>query len=309
MIKNFFSGTASFCVEDCDFLLLNRLRIYRVRQVSFDADVGRLEFTVPLQFVPQVKLVLARRKYDVRVNKNFLGLLNVFYARIALSAAAIAGVVAFFVLGGFVFNVRIIGVQGEQAAEVASFVHALGARPLTHKSGERAAEIAGEIIGNFDFVAHASSKIVGNTLIFNVYSVSVADVTGGGDIIAAHDGIITNVIVASGRALVKTGDIVRAGQTLIRGERQIGGIDVGMDEFGKLIQDPIYAPTRAVGAVYADVKYSEFGINTTADELLAKIVIRTGITNFDKVETFSAAPGVLEVVATVNFEIGKSGKT
>ena len=301
-MRTFFEGRATFRVEKCDFTILNRLRIYNVADVFISEN--ELRFTVPLRFVTQVKTVLARQKYTVCINKNFFALTNVFYTRVALSITALVCLIALFILSGFVFKVKVIGVEGDQEREIANFVHTQGARPLTHKSRGNAARVAGEIIGNFDYVAHASSKIVGTTLIFNVYSVATpSSNTENRDIVATTDGVITNLIVASGRPLVRVGDSVRAGQILIKGERQIGAIDIGRDEFGKLIQEGVYAPCRAVGEVLADVKFSEFGINTSVDELLAKIIARTGIQKFDKVESFSHSPGVLEVVATVNKSI------
>lgn len=303
MLRKFFEGRATVRVTGCDFLLLNRLRMFCISDICFDEIDKQLQFIVPLRFMSQVKVVLARQKYSVCVNTNFFGVLNVFYTRIILSIAAVLCIAAFFILNGFIFNVNVIGVEGEQAKEVAAFVHAHGARRFVHKSSSRINAVAGEIIGNFDFVAHASSKIVGNTLIFNVYSVGVTDKKFEGDIVAAMDGIVTNVIIASGRAMISVGDVVRAGQVLIKGERQVGAIDVGRDEFGKLMQEGIYVKARAVGEILADVKYSEFGINITVDELLAKIIMRTGIQKFDKVENFAPAQGVLEVVATVNMSI------
>jgi biotin carboxyl carrier protein len=295
-------GSATFEVVDCDMLMLNRLRMYCVRDVC--TDDNQLRFTVPLRFVAQVKTILARYRYSVKINKNFFALLNVFYSRIALCVALVVCTVAFFVLNGFVFSVKVIGVEGERASEIHAFVHARGARPLTHKRVQRKSKIAGEIIQSFDYVAHASSKIVGNTLVFNVYDISTpVGVTQNRDIVATVDGVVTGVFVASGRALVSVGDAVKAGQVLIKGERQVGAIDIGRDEFGKLIQEPIFAPCRAVGEIMADVKYSEFGVNTNADELLAKIILRTGIQEFDRVETFSAGTGMLEVVATVRKSI------
>jgi len=301
-IEDFFEGRATFEVEKCDFTILNRLRVCCVRDVCISEE--GLQFTVPLRFMSHVKLALGRHKYSVKVNKNFFGLLDVFYSRLALSVAATLAVVAFFILNGFVFNVKVIGVEGGQQSEIAAFVRLQGVRPLIHKSSGQAAKVAGEIVGNFDYVAHASSKISGSTLIFNVYTVALPEgETQNRDLVAAIDGVVTNVIVASGRAMVKVGDIVREGQVLIKGERQVGAIDVGRDEFGRLIQEGIYAPCRAVGEILADVKYSEFGMNATEDELLAKIIIRTGITSFDKIESFMSAAGVLEVVATVNRSI------
>jgi len=301
-VKASFFGRATFSVEKCDFSLLNRLRMCYVQDVRIDDD--GLQFTVPLRFIAQVKMLVGRYTYSVKVNKNFFGLIDVFYSRLVLSGAALVAVVAFFVLSGFIFNVKVIGVEGEHHSEITAFVQAQGMRPLFHKSNGRAVVVAGEIIGNFDYVAHASSKVVGNTLIFNVYSVSVPKGSQqGGDIVAKMDGVVTNVIVASGRAMVKVGGVVRQGDILIKGERQVGAIDVGRDEFGKLIQEGVYEPCRAVGEILADVKYSEYGTNTTVDELLAKIIVKTGLSNFDKVESFTSPVGVLEVVVTINKSI------
>lgn len=302
-MKSFFEGRATFAVEGCDSALLNRLRKFCISDICLDESCNQLRFTCPLRFLNNVKIILARQKYSVCVNKNFFGFLNVFYSRLTFSVAAVICTVIFFVLNGLVFNVKIVGVEGEQAAKVASFVKSQGARPFIHKSNSRAVAIAGKITGNFDFVAHASSKIVGNTLIFNIYSVTVAEEAKVHDITATTEGIITNIIVASGRAMVSVGDVVQKGQVLIKAERQVGAIDIGRDEFGKLIQEGIFSPSRAVGEVLADVKYSEFGISTNIDELLAKITMRTGIQKFDKVEQFSAGAGILEVVATVNQSI------
>lgn len=302
-IKSFFEGKATFAIEECDFSLLNRLRKFCINDIYLDESSNQMRFTCPLRFLDRVKIILARQKYSVRVNVNFWGFLNIFYSRIALSITAVVCTVVFLVLSGLVFNVKVVGVEGEQATKVTAFIKSQGARPFTHKSNSRALAIAGEIIANFDFVAHASSKIVGNTLVFNVYSVTVAKEAKIHDIVAATEGVITNIIVASGHAMASVGDVVQKGQVLIKAERQVGAIDVGLDEFGKLIQEGIFVPSRAVGEVLADVKYSEFGIDTNVDELLAKITMRTGIQKFDKVEQFSSGTGILEVVATVNQSI------
>lgn len=302
-MRGFFEGRARFIVDGCDHSLLNRLRMYAVRDVVQDERVNQLRFTVSLRHVPQVKLVLSRQKYSVSVNKNLLQVLNVFYARPALIIAAVTCIAAFFVLNGFIFNVKIVGVEGEQHDEVMAFVQKQGVRPLMHKTDQKADLVVSAVIRNFDYVAHASAKLDGSTFIIYVYSVTVPDGdTHNRDIIATSDGVVTNLVVASGRAMVRVGDAVRTGQVLVKGERQIGAIDVGRDEFGKLIQEGIFVPSRAVAEVFADVKYSEYG-NATADELLAKIILKSGIKAFDKVETFPSQTGGLEVVVTINKSI------
>jgi len=301
MIRAFFEGRVTFTIEGCDYMLLNRLRKFCVSGVQ--VKECSLCFTVPLRFQRQVEMMIARQEYTVKTNSNFFGVLNVFYSRLALSIAVLVCILAFFVLNGFVFNVKIIGVESEQERQVSDFVRSYGARPFVRKSNNSVHEIASLLPANFDFVAHASSKVVGNTLIVSVYTVTVAGEIQNSDIVATVDGVVTNLVVASGRAMVSVGDAVRAGQVLISAQRQVGAIDIERDEYGKLIQEGIFVPSRAVGEVLADVQYTEYGVGITFDELLAKIVERTGIQNFDRVEQFSAVDGTLEVVATINKSI------
>jgi sporulation protein YqfD len=58
-----------------------------------------------------------------------------------------------------------------------------------------------------------------------------------GDVIAARDGIVTKIIVYAGTAAVKPGDVVKAGQLLIRGEERS--------------RDGLLVPVRAKGEVTA----------------------------------------------------------
>lgn len=46
--------------------------------------------------------------------------------------------------------------------------------------------------------------------------------TGSGDVVASSDGVVVSVVTKAGTAQVKAGDIVRAGQVLIRGEERTG---------------------------------------------------------------------------------------
>lgn len=281
-IKDFFVGCARFRLENNDFRILNRLRNFKLTDVVI-VD-GSVEFTVPLKYVSDVEMIT---KSKGKKNANIFGVLNTFYMRRALSIAAIISVVTFIFLTSFVFRIRVIGVSPQRTQEIVQFIDI---KPLSFKSIKKAQRVAAEITNRFDYVAHASSKIVGNVLYFKIYSVDMpGDTNVNNDIIATEDGVITNIIVASGRVMVKVGDAVRKGDILIKGEHRIG--------------DDVYAPTRAVGEIMADVKYSEYGYNTTTEVLISKIIVRTGIKKFDRIETFIPVKDVLEVVATLNKSI------
>lgn|GEM_PF-2050216 len=295
-LGGFFAGAVRFRVESKDFRILNRLRGLKLSDVTIDDEV--FEFSVPLRNGNRARQFLRNQKFTETANFNILGVLNVFYSRIAFSVALTVCLIALIISGNFIFRIKVLGVEGERLTEIAQFIGQnpdSSIKPFTLKSSANAQKTATDIIARFDYVAHASSKIVGNVLYFQIFAVNMpGDTDENKDIIATNDGVITQIIVASGTAAVKPGDIVRKGDVLIMAKYK-----TGVDLDGA----PVYESTRAVGEVRADVSYSEFGFHTSLDELLNKIILRTGITNFDKVETFMPIKDVLEVVATINVSI------
>jgi sporulation protein YqfD len=205
-----------------------------------------------------VKRILQREKHTMTINNNVFSVLNFFYARFVLCMMAVVAFASFLVLDRLIFSVEIKGVDNEQQSEVRAFLNQNNVRRLTWKSeavGERASVA---VVQHFDFIAHASHKIVGNTLVFNVHTVNNAVPQGGSDIIANMNGIITRMIVVSGTANFNVGDEVRVGDVLIRGEYQVS--------------EETFAPTRAVGEVWADVNYTR----TANIHSSAYVMTRTG---------------------------------
>ena len=287
-VKDFFVGAVRFCVQG-DFRVLNRFRRYGLKDVEIGEDF--VCFSVPLKYAQEVKRFLPKAR--TVENANIFRVLNLFYMRWVLSVCIIACIVMFAVLGNFVFRIKIVGVEGTQRVEVEQFVASQGFGTLMPKNQDRANALVQEIIANFDFVAHASVRMVGSTVYFWIYSIEPPkNPTGNDDIISAHDAVVTSVILASGRSLVSVGSVVHAGDVLIRGEFQ-----TGVDADG----GAVFTPVRAVGEVLGLVSHSEFGVGMTTEQLLQRIVERTGILveDFDKIETFVTAEGGLEVVASV----------
>ena len=287
-VKDFFTGSVRFRV-DGDFRVLNRFRKYGLKDVEIGGDF--VCFSVSLRYVRELKRQLP--KASTMENKNIFRVLNLFYMRWALSVCVVACIVALVVLGNFVFRIKVVGVEGAQRAQVEQFIAGQGFGTLMRKNQSRADVLVQDIIANFDFVAHASVRIVGNAVYFWIYAIEPPrNPTGNDDIVSAHDAVVTSVILASGRAMVMVGSVVHAGDVLIRGEFQ-----TGVDADG----NAIFTPVRAVGEVLGLVSHSEFGVGVTSDELLQRIVTRTGISakDFDKVESFVGADGGLEVVASV----------
>lgn len=261
VVKSFFAGSVRFTVESENFALLNRLRKFKLNDIQVGG--GRIAFSCPLSCKHNVQQFLRNEKYTVSENRNVFRALNFFYMRLSLAIAAVIAVVLLVVLDSFVFSISVVGVEGQQRAEIMQFIGQHDLRPLTFKQQERAEDVAEQITASFDFVGHAAAKIVGTRLIFNINRTEVAGDSGANsNIVASADGVVDRVIVVSGRALVKTGDVVRKGDVLIIGEYQNG--------------EETFAPCRAVGEVRLRVQYAESIIlSSTVEEKVQSGVSKT----------------------------------
>jgi sporulation protein YqfD len=271
-IKTFLLGSARFSVECGGVVLLNRIKKFAPYNIALSGDM--LCFTVSLLHVKAVKDILRREAYTVIENKNIFAFLNIFYARTVLCIAAAIVLCVLVTLGNFIFSIKISGVSTEQHGQISSYLASQNIKTLMPKSKVRAQVIAQSMISQFDFVAHAAAKIIGSTLIFNIYTVEIPiDTQVNSDIIASADGVITDIIVASGKQLVGVGDVVRKGQVLIKGEYQTG--------------ENTSLPCRAVGEVFADTSYSRMTVvgrtvQTRASTGMSKTVVDVFCTQFGR---------------------------
>jgi len=270
-MKNFFGGSVRFCVQSNDINLLNRIRKFGIRDVEVEYEIS---FSTALKNAEIIKKYLPKGGYTAVENKNSFRVMNFFYTRKLVSVLTIVCLLGFIISTGFIFRVEVSGVEGRQREEVERFLRQSGFRQVMPKT-VGFGEVSNQITTNFDFVAHTSSRIVGSTLHFRVYTVPTPKNTETGDIVSRHDAIVTSVVVASGTPLVNVGSIVHAGDILIQG-------------------------TRAMGVVMGTVSFSDFG--TDREEVLQRIITGSGIENFDKIEVFEIPSG-LEVVASITKSI------
>lgn len=243
MIKDFFRGRARFFLKNTNnsVYILNKLRVYCVDDVQLNAR--NMSFYVPLIHKSTVARILRNEKFTYKTNLNIFNILNFFYMRVALSVTAILCLVALIISNYFVFRVEVHGADAAHTMQIFEYLNSQNMKALTPKSDKSTQVTAQAITEHFDFVAHTSGKIVGSTLVFSVYEVKVADdKNNNNDIVSTADSVIKSIIVASGRAVVSVGDIVRKGDVLIKGEYKISETET--------------RACRAVGEVIAEVKYA-----------------------------------------------------
>jgi len=119
---------------------------------------------------------------------------------------------------------------------------------------------------SFDFVAHASHQIRGGRLLINVHAVQIPPVVPTENLVAAHNAVVTEIVVMSGTPRVSVGDAVVAGQVLVEAAFQIGTTVGEMDEYGFFTYAPVMKGTTAVAIVRGRVSDSRSAVVATSDE-------------------------------------------
>jgi len=239
-------------ISNADATVLNKIRHLNLR----DVRIAENEITLTAPLVRQRALKQILRNYDAHVER-IPGVLDIpafFHARVFLVACLFVAICSLTVLSNFIFRVEIRGLDPAQTAEVSTFLHNTGVRPLTTRATHRGANFSAALINEFPFIAHASHEIRGTRLVVHVYPAVNPPQSGDTDLITRWNAIITDIIVIGGTKVAEAGQHVTAGEILVRAARQVGDIETGeTDEMGRPIFTPVYEPTRAVALVQGRV--------------------------------------------------------
>lgn len=82
-------------------------------------------------------------------------------------------------------------------------------------------ELQNKVLSKFKLVEHCSIEKVGNTIKINLTEAEGKDTQNYTKIVAENHCIITSITTFSGRALVKAGDVVKKGQTLVEADGDV----------------------------------------------------------------------------------------
>ena len=182
----------------------------------------------------RVERICAKRGYACTISKG-RGALSAAVSRIGLIVAAAALAVLLVVSQLFVTDVTVTGADTSQSARIAAIVAENGLSGVTLKS-------------KIDPDALAYAYFDGDSLAIAVVPIQEKPSAAqpGSEMVADARAVVTRVVVFSGTAEVKEGDVVAPGDVLISGK-----INIGTEE------EPKYADVGADGIVYARVFESE----------------------------------------------------
>ncbi|MDR1940106.1 MAG: sporulation protein YqfD [Clostridiales bacterium] len=183
--------------------------------------------------------------YQIIGESGFFRRLRLFFKRKGLVAGVLIVAILFGLINSRLNDIKISGLKTVEYSAVEEILLAQGIKKgvSTRKIDKKHLEYL--ITSSIDGVAFASIRVSGMTLFINIYEElpppDIVDMTDDVPLLAKKDGIVTHVIVFSGTPLVKPGDPVVAGETLVAPVENSGGVPVGV---------------RAVGEVFAKVYYS-----------------------------------------------------
>ena len=139
----------------------------------------------------------------------------------------LAAGVLFFILGlyglsSFVWVVEVTGNERIKEEEILSYCQQLGLAPGKLKFGMEPGEISEELIQKFEDISWVSVSIQGTNaqiqIVETIPKTEVVDRQRPQNVVAAKDGVIESIAVSAGTPLVKAGDVVEQGDTLVSGE-------------------------------------------------------------------------------------------
>ena len=154
---------------------------------------------------------------------GFLRLEKRLGKRIGLWAGALIALGLLIWALGYVWDVRVEN-AGAYLGEVRTFLEEQGVRPGIRRSTVSLSALRDKLAWRLPKVKWVRTEWEGVSLVVRleegVPPPETVSIEGAGDVVAAADGLIHRVTTYAGTPLVKAGDFVKTGQTLIRGEER-----------------------------------------------------------------------------------------
>lgn len=221
-------GKVTFVIEGANFvLLLNELNKQNIQVFSANRiSATKLEFCVSGKYVAKVVDLLKDKCYTVLQEKGsgLVKLTNSFATRWGI---LVGGLVGFFLCAFstmFVWNVNVVDDKSLLYNSMCKVLaeNGMGKGSFLPSYDCNKAEIL--LLENIEKLSLVSVSTRGGSLFINyTIKTSASEIEEDfqvKNIIAKQDAVIASIVVSSGTALVKEGDVVKQGQILIAGYKE-----------------------------------------------------------------------------------------
>lgn len=212
-IKNFFKGQVKFCVQGLPLSCLNRLRNYHISYIKVNQDV--IIFFAPLLYCATIKKLISNFEYKVTENYNIFRGVNFLINHTTLIIAVLIAAIFFCFADMRIYRVHVQCNDANTIPAVYEHLNELGVKKFMWKNKLQSFDLAADLVGSFDNLAHAHVRISGNTLVVNLVAATNHASGNKKNFYAQYDAVIKEITVYSGKALVTAGDVVKKGDLLV----------------------------------------------------------------------------------------------
>ena len=213
LIKNFLAGQVTFRVQGLPLSCLNKLRTFQITQITTNADVTK--FCAPLASAITIKRLLSNFEYQISENYNLFRGINFLLNHFVLVVAVLMASIIFCVADMGIYDIKVQSDDGSVVSAIYEHLGQLGIKKFTWKNKLNSFNLANDLVGTFDNVAHAHVRIAGNTLVIDLVTATNRTYKTKTNFYAQHDAVIKEIITYSGTALVTIGDVVKKGDLLV----------------------------------------------------------------------------------------------
>ncbi|MDE7192048.1 MAG: sporulation protein YqfD [Clostridia bacterium] len=282
--------------------LLNKFSEKNIGVFKIKINGEKMSFDIEDKSLKQAKEIMDRMALEYAVEsrggKYLLGKLSLRYLSLIIPAIIVVALLITFTK--MCFTVDIIADSGQLKDQISYILAENSVKPFMLKDKIDTSKLSYEISKNIDEIGFANCYFDGAVLKIEVKKVHVKEELPVYDeIVADRDCIITKVLVFSGTALVKEGDIVKKGDTLIAGYVDSMPDDPENEENERFT-------VKADGLVYGETSYTKQLILT--EEVIGSV--RTGNSySVTQIYLFGKPIGKAHAVKYEKYEYTQETKT
>ena len=194
-----------------DKIRLENIPIYNVKRNSYK----ELIFSIDMKNYQKLFALPEMKQYTVetKAEKGIPKLKKRFVARLGLFIGTLVAVALIVVSQMFTFDIQITGLEEISEEEIVAVLKESGVK-IGGINKSKVEDLEKSLMSNVDKISMVSVSKQGTTILVNVKEKTLLDVSYT-PIYADTNMIISSIVVYGGTAMVKEGDVVKAGDMLV----------------------------------------------------------------------------------------------
>lgn len=196
-----------------DNLIAWKIKIYKLDKLSPSQLILITDKTSYTNLVGKTKNMC----YNINVEKvtGLISFWKFFKHHIALFISLILMLVSMLVASNFIFRIDVYGIDRIDKAQVLNVLSSNGINVGQNKKNIDTDYIERQLYTTINDIGLVSVIIKGTTIVINIEEKLAFESSKFTPVVAQNNGIITDIVLITGTPLVKIGDVVKKGDTLV----------------------------------------------------------------------------------------------